>query len=66
MWWPDYQNKKLNFYMFNSFKGFHLFIKQAIMWDPDNQLMRKRNFYMLLQANKSIPCNKQIRTQNMY
>ena len=36
------------------------------MWDPDNQLMRKRNFYMLLQANKSIPCNKQIRTQNMY
>ena len=27
MWYPDHQNKKLNLYMLNSFKGFHLCIK---------------------------------------
>ena len=30
--------------MINSFKGFHLCIKQAIMWYPDNQLMKKLIF----------------------
>ena len=49
--------------MFNSFKGFHLCIKWAIMWYPDNQLSKKLNLYMLLQANKNIICNDQIRIQ---
>ena len=52
--------------MLNSFKGFHLFIKQAIMQYPDDQLRKKLNFYMPLQANKNILCKNQIKTQNMY
>ena len=51
--------------MLNSFKGFHLRIKQAIMWYPDNKLRNKRNLCMLLQANKNILCKYQIRIQNM-
>ena len=35
--------------MFNSFKGFHLLIKWAIMCYPDDQLRKKLNFCMLLQ-----------------
>ena len=38
--------------MLNSFKGFHLRIKQAILWYSDNQLRKKLNLSMLLQANK--------------
>ena len=38
MWCPDYQNKKPNLRMLNSFKGFHLCMKQVIMWYPDNPL----------------------------
>ena len=30
--------------MLNSFKGFHLCIKQAIMWCPDNQQRKKTQF----------------------
>ena len=52
MWYPSYQNKKLNLCMLNSFKGFHLRIKQAILWYSDNQLRKKLNLSMLLQANK--------------
>ena len=37
MWYPDYQNKKLNLCILNSFKGFHLCIKWAITCYPDNQ-----------------------------
>ena len=40
MRYPDYQNKKLNFCMLNSFKDFHLCIKWAIMWHRDNQLRK--------------------------
>ena len=54
MWYPDYQNKKLNLRMLNSFKGFHLCIKYAIMWNSNNQLRKKLNLCMLLQANKNI------------
>ena len=36
MWHPDYQNKKLNLCVLSSSKGFHLCIKGAIMWYPDN------------------------------
>ena len=46
MWYPDYQNKKLNLRMLNSFKGFYLCIKKAIMWYPDNQLRKKLNLCM--------------------
>ena len=41
MCYPDYQKKKLNLCMINSFKSFYLCIKQTIMWYPDNQLMKK-------------------------
>ena len=37
--------------MLNSFKGFHVCIKQAIIY-PDKQLRKKLNLCMLLQANK--------------
>ena len=30
--------------MLSSCKGFHLCIKQAIMWYPDNQLRKKNQF----------------------
>ena len=30
--------------MLNNFKSFHLCIKQAIMWYPDNQLRKKPQF----------------------
>ena len=66
MWYPDYQNKKLNLRMLNISIGFHLCIKRAIMWYPDNQLKKKTNLYMLLQASKNILCKNQIRMQNMY
>ena len=36
------------------------------MWYPDNQLRKKLNLSMLLQANKNILCKNQIRIQNMY
>ena len=36
------------------------------MWHPDNQLRKKLNFCMLLQANKNILCKNQIRIQIMY
>ena len=36
------------------------------MWYPDNQLRKKLNLCMLLQANKNILCKNQIRIQNMY
>ena len=52
--------------MLNSFKGFHLCIKQAIMWYRDNQLKKKLNLGMLLQADKNIFCKNQTRIQNMY
>ena len=35
------------------------------MWYPDNQLRKKLNLCMLLQANKNILCKNQIRIQNM-
>ena len=52
--------------MLNIFKGFHLFIKWAIMWYPDNQLRKILNLYMLLQANESIIQKNKIEKQNMY
>ena len=58
MWYPDYQNKKLNLCMLKSFKDFHLCIKQAIIWSPDNQHRKKLNLCMLLQANKKNPLGK--------
>ena len=36
------------------------------MWYPDNQLRKKLNLCMPLQANKNILCKNQIRIQNMY
>ena len=36
------------------------------MWYHDNQLRKKLNLRMLLQANKNILYKNQIRTQNMY
>ena len=63
MWYPDYQNKKLNLRMLNRLKGFHLCIKYAIMWYPNNQLRKKLNLCMLLQANKRILSKNQIRIQ---
>ena len=51
--------------MLNSFKGFHLCIKQAIMWYPDNQHRKKLNFCMLLQTNKNILCKYEIGIKNM-
>ena len=66
MWYPDYHNKKLSSYMLNSFKGFQLCINWGIMWYPENQLRKKLDLCMLLQANKSILCRNQIRIQNMY
>ena len=66
MWYPDYQNKKINLCMLNSFKGFHLCIKQAIMWYPDNKHRKKFNLCMLLQVTKNILWKNQIRVQNMY
>ena len=36
------------------------------MWYPDNQLRKKLNLCMLLQANKNILCKNQIRIQNMH
>ena len=35
------------------------------MWYPDNQLRKKLNLCMLLQANKNIICKDQIRTQKI-
>ena len=35
------------------------------MWYPDNQLRKKLNLCMLLQANKNTLCQNQIRIQNM-
>ena len=52
MWYPEYQNEKLDVCMLDSFKGFHLCITEAIMWYPDNQLRKK--LYMLLQTNKDL------------
>ena len=52
--------------MLKSFKDFHLCIKQAIIWSPDNQHRKKLNLCMLLQANKKILWENQIRIQNMY
>ena len=66
MWYLDYQNKKLNLCMLNSFKGLHLCIKYTIMWYPDNQLSKKLNLSMPLQANEYILCKNQISIQNMY
>ena len=66
MWYPDYQNKKLNLYMLNSFKGFYLCTKWAIMWYPDNKLRKKLDLCMLLEANKKILCKNQIRIQNIH
>ena len=36
------------------------------MWYPDNQIRKKLNLCMLLQANKNSLCKNQIRIQNMY
>ena len=52
--------------MLNSFKGFHLCLKEAIIWYPYNQLRKKLNLSMLLEANKNILCKNQIGMQNMY
>ena len=49
--------------MLNRLKGFHLCIKYAIMWYPNNQLRKKLNLCMLLQANKRILSKNQIRIQ---
>ena len=51
--------------MLNSFKGFHLCIKWDIIWYLDNQLRKKLDLCMLLQANKNILCKNQITIQNM-
>ena len=53
MWYADYQNKKLNMCMLNSFRGFHLCIKYAIMWYPDNQLKKKLNLCMYCKQIKT-------------
>ena len=65
MWYSDYQNKNLNFCTLNSFKGFHLCIKLVIMQYLDNQVRKKLNLSMLLQANKNILSTNQIRIQNI-
>ena len=44
MWYSDYENKKLNLCMLNSFS----------MCYPDNQLEKKLDLGMLLQANKNM------------
>ena len=44
MWCRDYQNKKLNLFMLNGFKGFHICIKLAILWNPDDQHRKKTEF----------------------
>ena len=44
--------------MLNSFNDFYLCIKSAIMWYPDNELKKKFNLCMLLQANKNIFCKE--------
>ena len=36
------------------------------MWYPDNKLRKKLNLCLLLQVNKNILFNNQIRIQNMY
>ena len=36
------------------------------MWYPDNQLRKKLNLCILLQANEKILCKNQIRIQKMY
>ena len=64
--YPDYEKKNLNLCMPNSFKGFHLCIKWAIMWYPDIQRREKLNLCMLLQANKIALCKEQITIQNMH
>ena len=48
MWYLYYQNEKIYLCVLNSFKGFHLSIKKAIMWYPDNQL-----FHPLQESNKN-------------
>ena len=52
--------------MVDSCKGFNLCIKQAIMWYFDNQLRKKLNLCMLLEANENIFYKNQIRIQYMY
>ena len=53
--------------MLNSFKGFHLWIKKAIMWYPGNQLRKILTLCMLLAASKQKHFYKnQIRIQHMY
>ena len=66
MWYPDYQNKKLNLCMLNSFKGFYFCFERAIMWYSDNQLRKKLNLRMLLKANENTLFKNQIRIQSMY
>ena len=58
MWYPDYQNNKLNLCMLNSFKGFHLCIKQAIMWCPDNQQRKKTQFVHATAGKQKHPLEK--------
>ena len=58
MWHPNYQNKKLNLCMLDSFKGFHLCIKQAIMWCPDNQHRKKTQFVHATASKQKHPLEK--------
>ena len=58
--------KKLNLCLLHGFKGFHLCIKWVMMWYTDNQLRKKLNLFMLLQANKNILCKNRIRIKDMH
>ena len=55
MWYTDYQNKTLNLCMLNSFKGFHLRIKKAILWYLENQLMKKTRFAHVTASKQKHP-----------
>ena len=44
--------------MLDSFKGFHLCIKQAIMWCPDNQHRKKTQFVHATASKQKHPLEK--------
>ena len=51
MWYSDYQNKKLSLCMFNSFKGFHSWIKWAIMSYP-KVFSNKTSIYCIIRQQQ--------------
>ena len=53
MWYPDYQNKKLNLCILKSLKCFHLCIKWAIMWYLDN--LKKTQFVHVTASKQKYP-----------